>query len=73
MLQTQDLTNIQLELLKLFSTNISDEETADIKRLIVQYYKAKLDREMDILWEERGYTDDTATQWLEEHMRTPYN
>lgn len=35
------LSNIQLELLKLFSTNISDSDVLDIKQLIINYYAQK--------------------------------
>lgn len=28
--------------------------------------------EADKLWDERGYTQDTMNQWLENQLRTPY-
>lgn len=28
--------------------------------------------EADLLWGERGYTQDTMTEWLNEHKRTPH-
>ncbi len=49
------LSNIQLELLKLFSTNISDSDVLDIKQLIINYYAQKIANELDSLWEKRQY------------------
>lgn len=67
------LSNIQLELLKLFTTNISDSEVLDIKQLIVNYYAQKIDNELDTLWEQRQYNANTISTWANEHLRTPYN
>ena len=36
------------------------------------YFAQKAIDEADLLWDERGYTQDTMTQWLNEHKRTPY-
>jgi hypothetical protein len=67
------LSNIQLELLKLFSTNISDSDVLDIKQLIINYYAQKIDNELDTLWEQRQYNANTISTWTNEHLRTPYN
>ena len=67
------LSNIQLELLKLFSTNISDSDALDIKQLIINYYAQKIDNELDTLWEQRQYNANTISTWANEHLRTPYN
>lgn len=67
------LSNIQLELLKLFSTNISDSDVLDIKQLIINYYAQKIDNELDTLWEQRQYNANTISTWANEHLRTPYN
>jgi hypothetical protein len=67
------LSNIQLELLKLFSTNISDSDVLDIKQFIINYYAQKIDNELDTLWEQRQYNANTISTWANEHLRTPYN
>ncbi len=69
---TTKLSNLQLELLKIFSFNVSEEQLDDIKKMLSQYFAEKASDEMDKLWEERGWNNDTMDKWLEERMRTPY-
>lgn len=68
---TTKLSNLQLELLKIFSRNISDEQLMEIKAILSAYFAEKATKEMDRLWDERGWTQETMQQWLKEHMRTP--
>jgi len=58
------LTNIQIELLKLYSTDVSDEDLTAIQRLIARYFADKASDEMDRLWQENGWTNDTMNEWL---------
>jgi hypothetical protein len=66
------LSNLQLELLKIFSRDLPDEELLEIKNILSAYFAEKATNEMDKLWSERGWTQETMKQWLNEHMRTPY-
>lgn len=66
------LSNIQIELLKLFTTDVSDNELLDIKQLIVNYYTQKIDNELAIIWEQRQYNADTIATWATQDLRTPY-
>lgn len=66
------LTNLQRELLKVFSYELSDEQLLEIRDLLSRYFAEKATEEMDRLWEERGWTDETMREWANEHMRTPY-
>jgi hypothetical protein len=68
----QPLTNLQLELLDTFARQLSVEDLTNIKTLLANYFAQKAMEEADHLWEERGYTQDTMTDWLKEHKRTPY-
>jgi hypothetical protein len=70
---TTKFTPLQLELLRIFSRNPTEQELMEIKNLLARYYADKASDEMDRLWEERGYTDQTMQEWTKEHMRTPYN
>ncbi len=60
------LTDLQLELLKLFSRDVSEEELLDIKRLLAGYFSGKLTREVERVWDEKGLTDDDMDRWLKE-------
>ncbi len=66
------LSNMQLELLKLFSRDLSEEDLKAIKRLIVRYLAEKTTYLADQVWEEKGWTNEDMDQFLETHMRTPY-
>ena len=69
---TEGLTNLQLELLKVFSYNLSDQQMAEIKALLSQYFAKKATKEMDQLWEDQDWSDETMEKWSKEHLRTKY-
>lgn len=64
------LSNLQLELLKLYSRNIPDEDLLAIKSLIVKYMAEKASKMAAEIMEEKGLDVDTI---LKTHIRTPYN
>ncbi len=69
---TQPLTNLQLELLKVFSRPIPDEDLVAIKQLIAGYFAKKATSLADEVWEQEGFTEETMQQWQQTHLRTPY-
>lgn len=58
------LTNLQLELLKLYSMELSEEQLKDVQRLLANYFAKQASDEMDRLWEEQGWNEDTMEAWL---------
>ena len=66
-LHSESLSNIQLKLLKLYATDIPDEDLTNIKRLMVQYFAEKITQQMDMLWEENNWTAQTMHEWIIEH------
>ena len=66
------LTNLQLELIKLFSYDLSERELLDVKDLLARYFANRATEEMDTLWDSQNLTDETMDEWLNEHHRTPY-
>ena len=66
------LTNLQLELLKLFSFNLNDQQIKEIRVLLSRYFAEKVTQEMDQLWESKNWTNETMEQWSKEHLRTKY-
>jgi len=58
------LTNLQLELLKLYGLELNDKDLTAIQRLIARYFADKASDEMDKLWQENGWTNDTMNEWL---------
>jgi hypothetical protein len=63
------LSNIQIELLKLYSNNISDKYLFDIKLLMANYFAQKATEAMDLVWEEKGLTEQDMINWTNEHNR----
>lgn len=66
------LSNLQLELLKIFSVDLSEEQLKEIKNLLTQYFADKVTTEMDKLFEEKGWGSEKIDEWSNEHMRTKY-
>ncbi len=62
-------SNIQLELLRLYSYSLPEEELLEIKQLLATYFAEKLRRRADQVWEEKGWTDDTMEEFLHTKMR----
>lgn len=58
------LTNLQHELLKLFSVEIDEQELIEIKDVLAQYFAKRVTKEADRIWDERGYTDETINKLL---------
>jgi len=52
------LSNAQLELLKLFSRDLPEEDLIEIKQMIVNYLAKKLAQKADEVWEEKGWTNE---------------
>ncbi|MEO8146814.1 MAG: hypothetical protein ABI723_04200 [Bacteroidia bacterium] len=66
------LTKLQLELLEMFNYELNDEQLRDVQNLLAKFYAFKAREEMNKIWDERGWTNETMENFLEEHMRTPY-
>jgi hypothetical protein len=64
------LSNMQKELLKLYATNIPDEELQEIKLLLSNYFAEKATKEVDKLWEEKNWNKETMNKWANEHNRS---
>lgn len=63
------LSKLQVELLNVFTFDLSDAQLLEIKMLLSNYFADKASDRMDVLWEEQGWTDETMRQWGQEHMR----
>ena len=66
---TEKLTNVQIELLKLFQYNLPDKQLAELKNLLAQYFAKSATEEMDKLWDENNWNAETMKQLAHEHLR----
>jgi len=60
------LSNVQSELLKLFSNNIPEKDLLELKTLIAKFLLEKAQDKADSVWDEKGYTDEKLLQILDE-------
>ncbi|MEL6717616.1 MAG: hypothetical protein AAFP82_02790 [Bacteroidota bacterium] len=66
------MSNLQLELLELYSESVSEEELKDIKYLLSLYYAQKAIAAADEIWESQRLSNRVMSQWMKKKMRTPY-
>ncbi len=69
---TNTLSNAQLEILKLMADNLSEAELEDLKKLLLAFKLRRVTLLADQIWEEKGWSQETMNQFLETHLRTPY-
>ena len=62
----QNFSNIQLELLKLYSTNIQENELLDIKNYLAKYFAQKAVSKADAIWDAKGFDNNEMDKWLDE-------
>ena len=63
---TKPLTNVQLQILKNFEFQITDEELKDLQQLLASFFSKRAQDEFDKLWVKNGWTDKTMDKWLNE-------
>jgi hypothetical protein len=63
------LSNLQLELLKLFAHNVSEEQLLEIKLLLGQYFAQQATDSMEKVWKEKNLTPQDMVNWVHEHYR----
>jgi len=60
------LSNLQQELLKIYAHNVTEQQLYDIKVLLAQYFAKQAIQEVDKIWEEHDFSQDTMDKWLNE-------
>lgn len=63
------LTNLQLELIKVFSLNLTNTELVEIKRMLSKHFADKASSEMDRLWEQNNWSNETMDEWLNDKSK----
>ena len=71
-INAKPMSNLQLEILKLFSRKVSENDLREIKKLISNYFAEKAISEADKIWFEKGLTDLDAEKLSHTHLRTTY-
>ena len=68
----QPFTPMQLDLLKMFSRNIGEQELKEIKTLLAGYFAGKAVSAADKMWEDNQWSEKDEEKFLQEHNRTSY-
>lgn len=50
----------------MYSFDIKDEQLIEINDILSKYFADKATQEMDRLWEENGWTNETMREWLKD-------
>jgi len=66
---TGKLTNVQIELLKLFQYNLPEKQLVEIKNMLAKYFAETATAEMDNLWEENNWNNDTMKNLANDRLR----
>jgi len=69
---TKQLSNLQLELLRVFNFELSEEQLKEIRALLADYFAEKVTSEMDTLFEVNDWGEEKIEEWSKDHMRTKY-
>ena len=62
------LSNMQMELMKLYSTGVPDEYLNDIRILVAKFLFAKARAKADQIWDEKSYSDDLINDLIKQQL-----
>ena len=66
------LSNLQMELLKMFQYNLSDNQLKEVRKLLSGFFAENISREVDKIWNENNWNEKTIDKLKDEHLRTKY-
>ena len=66
-------SNIQLELLRLYKSNVNDIDLLAVKKIISNYFAEKAIKKADEIWESQNWDEKKVSELLSIKMRTPYH
>jgi hypothetical protein len=60
------LSNVQVELLKLYSTDLDDRDIEELRDILAAFYADKATGKANAVWDEKGLTEADMKKWLNE-------
>lgn len=66
------LNEQQLHFLRMFSKELPKEDFDFMRKIASEYFANKLMDEMDKVWDEKNWTNETMDKFKNEHFRLPY-
>ena len=65
-MQSQKLSSLQLELLKIYSFQPKEEDLLAVKQILAKYFAGKLQKNIDQAIEEKNITEEDLDRWINE-------
>ena len=69
----KSLSNLQVELLKLYANDINERHLLEVKKLLGKYFAQKATEAMDEVWEKDQLSENDMITWTNEHNRSSQN
>lgn len=66
------LSNLQLELLKAFSHQLSEDDLLQVKAMLAAFFANKSIEAANKVWDEEGWNQEKVDALLRAKLRTPY-
>lgn len=66
---SQPLTNVQIELLKVFSYDLDNEELLDLKDVLAKFFAQRAIKAADEVWEKEKWTEEDVDRILKTKLR----
>ena len=63
--EANKLSNVQQEILKLYSTDLDEKDINELKSQLAHYYAHKAISQADKIWDESGYSAKEMDKWLD--------
>lgn len=65
----QPLTNVQLELLKVFSHELKEEDLLELRKVLVEFFARRAVDLANKAWDEKGWMDEDVDRLLDTKLR----
>ena len=68
-MEVQSFSNLQLELLKVYSRQIDEEDLLAIRKILADYFAKRAIEKADQIWDANGWNADDTSGLSQEHNR----
>jgi lysyl-tRNA synthetase class II len=65
--ESRTLSNVQMELIKLYSTDLEYNDLMEVKKILANHFAQKAINEADNIWNQKKMSADTMEDWLNEN------
>ena len=66
MINPHPLTNVQLEILKLYSTDLGKDDLVELREVLSNHFAQKAIKDADKIWDKKKMSAETMEKWLNE-------